>query len=220
MSIEFLPALEKRLTEIAARRTGVNPNLTQIGDNVTEQSIAPVVVIDAKGLRIRYATGGVSGDSAHVSGDLIYRRDFNILAFFRMKFMLATASIRLFYGLSNQTAVTMLSSDNPAGNYFGLQYSSARGDANWQFIRKDGTTQGIFNTGIAVDVEVHNLYMNLLASAGKNKIIIQLDNNIPQSYTTNMPISTTELRFITGFQALAALAREFEFGRVHIEGDK
>jgi hypothetical protein len=54
---------------------------------------------------------------------------------------------RIFVGMIDQTIATSIGSDNPAGNIAAFQFSSFRGDTNWQFVTKDNSTQNLVNTG-------------------------------------------------------------------------
>lgn len=57
-------------------------------------------------------------------------------------------NLRLFIGFTNQSRATMLASDNPAGEYWGLSFSTARGDTQFKAVAKDGTTQEVVSVGL------------------------------------------------------------------------
>jgi len=59
-----------------------------------------------------------------------------------------SASIRHWWGLTDQTLATMAGSDNPAGNHAALRFSSAAG-ANWSCVTKNGSTQNVVDSGTA-----------------------------------------------------------------------
>jgi hypothetical protein len=62
---------------------------------------------------------------------LLNRHD-NPLFVYQFDLISATTDVRFFLGFTDQTLATMLASDNPAGNYFGIQFSTSRdsGTAN------------------------------------------------------------------------------------------
>lgn len=77
----------------------------------------------------------------------------------------AVTSLRAFIGWTDQTFSTMLGSDNPAGNYIGLQFSTARGDANWQYVQKDGITQTLTNSGVAASNDIRIFKLQYIPGA-------------------------------------------------------
>lgn len=65
-------------------------------------------------------------------------------------------NVRFFLGFSDQTLATTLGSDDPTGNYWGIQFSTARGDTEFKAVSKDmGGTQNLVDTGWgAINVEM------------------------------------------------------------------
>lgn len=200
----------KRITKIYPVAT---PGISALGDVITELGTV-TSTLDQDGLRNLYQTTAVSGNDAGISGLIQYRRDQDIELFARFSFF-QTSLVRLFIGLSNQTLATMVGADNPAGHYFGLQYSTPRADANFKVVRKDGTTQTLVND-IGIDGNLHLLYMWLYRTAGANKVILQLDDGTRNSFTTLLPDNTTGLRFIAGVETQTAGVKAIDIGKILI----
>ena len=110
----------------------------------------------------------------------------------------------------------MVGSDNPAGHYFGLTYSSARGDTTFRMVRKNGTTQTLTNS-IAVDTDPHFLYLSMFPDAGSAAVQMTIDSQAALTATTTLPGNTTDMRFIAGIENLIGSSRALRLGvqRVH-----
>jgi len=123
-------------------------------------------------------------------------------------------SIRFFTGLTDQTGIIMTNGDNPAGEYIGLQYSTDRGDINWQFVRKDGTTQVLTNTGVA-PIASRNYLLRISTNGSTYKIEL-MDQTIANvvatsTYISGGPAATTDLRFSISIESRVAAVRQFYF---------
>lgn len=109
--------------------------------------------VDSAGYKIQLTTGAVINNySGMRTNEVNCRRDMR--AYMIWKFHLGqTTAERFFVGLTDQINGVMVGADNPAGHYCGL--SVASGGTYWRFICKDGTTQQVATTAIAVDAVVH-----------------------------------------------------------------
>jgi hypothetical protein len=131
---------------------------------------------------------------------------------------------RTFAGLTNQTMATMVGSDNPAGHYAGFQYSTNRGDTNWQFVTKDNTTQNATDTGLVFSAQkVYDVF--IFCKPQCTSISWRIDNvtdgtTAEGSTSSNLPGTTTAMR--AGFQlsTLTTTARNIRMQRVYIEADR
>jgi hypothetical protein len=157
--------------------------------------------VDSSGQFAQMNTSGSANNTGYAHSIIaVTRRDVSPI-FIAKCAITSTTSIRFFAGWTSTDGETMLSSDDPAAHYVGVQFSTNRSDANWQFVSKDGTTQNLVNTGIpvgtdaiqlriTVDNTVPNIKVELLNSA--------FEPTASTTFTTNLPGSTTELRMVVG----------------------
>jgi len=173
---------------------------------------------DSFGHSLTCATGSAAGSDASVDTTIGHSSDSLILNIVRFRTGSNISSLRFFAGLTDQTGSTMVGSDNPAGSYIGLQYSTDRGDVNWQFVRKDGTTQVLTNTGVApIASRNYLLRTSTNGSTYKIEIMDQTVANVvaTSTYTSGGPAATTDLRFSISIETRVAAARDFEFYYVY-----
>jgi outer membrane protein assembly factor BamB len=120
----------------------------------------------------------------------------------------------------------MLASDDPAGSRSGFAFSTVRGDTNWQFSVKDGTTQNLINTGMAYAAsKVYDMYFFVPPYPGNGTMYWRIDNltdNTSQegSTTSNLPAGSTALRVGLGVETQTTAARNFRMQRVYVEADR
>lgn len=166
--------------------------------------------VDSDGLHAQLNTSSTNGNAAYFQNTAaVTERDVSPILV--VKFAItSTASIRFFAGLSSVIAATMLGADDPVAEYAGLQYSTNRGDTNWQFVSKDGTTQNkvdsgqaastsIFYVRITVDESVPNVKVELLDST-----FAVLASN---TFTSNLPAAATDLRVVVGCTTLTTASK-------------
>ncbi len=163
---------------------------------------------DAGGIFLRQNSAGTGSGVAGVAppaGLPLHRREYNSI--YHWKFGLEqTNDIRMFYGMADQDFATMTGSDDPPGNYVGVQFSDPRTDTNFQFITKDGVTRPIQDTGIAksllpfairvtFDDSVPNALLELLDNAGA---VLK-----SHTFTANLPGATVGLVSVGGIRDAA-----------------
>ncbi len=128
-----------------------------------------------------------------------------------------TGDIRLFVGLTDIAISTMLASDDPVGDYIGLQFSTARGDTTWQFARRNGGAQVLIDTGIT-PVASSPVYLEL-ESRGAADVTLKLRNSsrkiVRQDIiTTSLP--NTTLRFMAALRTLAVVNKDINIYHAHL----
>jgi hypothetical protein len=104
---------------------------------------------------------------------------------------------RMFFGMTDQTLATMTNSDNPAGNYVGLQYcrasGSARQDTGFVPVSKNNTTQTtgattLFPGGAAV----YDLYLQAPPTpTGGTQTVYWWLNNVTSGLSASGSITAT-----------------------------
>lgn len=167
-------------------------------------------VFDVDGLRLQQDTSGGLNSEAHIrtnfSADL-FRVDYQPLMVVRTGIS-STADIRWFCGLA--TDLGPIQADNPAGTYYGVQYSSVR-DTNFQFVIDNGATQTVVDSGIAADTSPHFVKVEANAS---DIIITLFDSTFTQqatnTFTTSLPAGTTSHHGFNGIRALAAVLKSID----------
>lgn len=176
---------------------------------------ASAVQIDADGVALRQDTLNALNDDAYILGayntvgpvaaPCHARRYWSV---WECKFKLAqTTAERLFVGLHDSfDPAVVLSADNPAGHYAGLQFSTARPDTNFMFTHKDNAVQRVLDTHIPVDTAAH--IVRVIFFPDELYIAIQLldtNRNIEASIWTglNLPALATNLYPWSGIRTLA-----------------
>jgi hypothetical protein len=135
----------------------------------------------------------------------------------------ATGS-RIWTGLTSSTIVTMTGGDNPAGDYAGFQYSTNRGDTNWQFMTKNNATQNVVNTTMAFAVS--KLYDFYVYTPPQGTTVYWRIDNLTDGTTqegntaTNLPTNSTAMKGGFALQTLNPTTRNQRMAKVYIEADK
>jgi hypothetical protein len=130
----------------------------------------------------------------------------------------STTSQRIWICLTDQSLAVMANSDNPAGNYACFRFSTDASDANWKLITKDGTTQNVQDSGVAVNTSGH--YFEIFENSSTGQWSFWIDNALVGASSSNIPSANTNLKYVVGGEARAAAAKDIDIGWVFTEGDK
>jgi hypothetical protein len=132
---------------------------------------------------------------------------------------------RIWNGLTNQAIGNiMTNTDNPAGNYAGFQYSTNRGDVNWQFMTKDNVTQNPINTNMAFTIG--KLYDFYIYTPPQGTTIYWRIDNLTDGTTqegntaANLPTSTVAMRALASLQTLTTTGRNWRMAKIYVEADR
>jgi hypothetical protein len=168
---------------------------------------------DADGIYDKMSSGATSGnEGGWAAGYPVHARRHNSIFIVKLK-LVSTALVRGFWGLIDKTLANSCGSDDPAGSYIGLQYSSPRADANWQFVCKDNVTQNIHDTGIAVSTNA--VYARFTLNDSVPNILAELlDSNyaVVATYTfiANLPATATGLWPVVGVETQTAALKAWQ----------
>lgn len=181
------------------------------GWNASTVDDASAYALGADGLYLEQDTDGLLNDEArvHVTGDTVTRRDRRPVL--EIKFELVDLTdIRFFAGYQSAFA-SILASDAPAIDYAGVQFSTARPDTNFQLVVGDTVAQTIFDTGIAVDADVH--FVRVSCDIAESEILIELfdaNHDIEASavFDSDLPGLTDTLGVLCGIRALAVAVKQ------------
>ncbi len=222
------PALFSKM--VMSLTTGGGTTVNGIGTTVTNDTTVSHPAADQTfGYMTNFATAATLNDTAGTSSvnTTFFRGSAGVANgfFFSARVgVVDTASVRTFVGLANQTIATMVGNDNPAGHYIGFQFSTNRGDANWQFTTKDNTTQNVVNTTMPFTANnVYELSFNCTSTC--TTVNWQIDNlttgtRLQGSTASNLPGGSTSLRQVLGVSALTATAKNFRMQHVYTETDR
>ncbi len=211
-------------------QAGGGTTINSIGTTTTnDTTISHPAATETFGYMANFATAATLNDTAGTSStNTTFIRGSTTGAngfFYRARIgVVDTTSIRVYSGLADQTSVTMVGNDNPAGNYTGFQFSTNRSDTNWQFITKDGTTQKVINTGIAFTAnKVYDL--TFFCSQQCTSITWRVDNvtdgtNANGSLDSNLPTTTTAMRIDEGVAALTTTVKNLRMQFAYTEADR
>jgi hypothetical protein len=240
VDVIYQPSFIGQQIQIISPSTGTAQ--TTLGNTATNSgTLSHPAATEASGWMTNYATANVGcpchagtsfnnatffrGSTAGASGFFFYARIYLPDASY--------ANTRTFFGMSNQALTVMGASDNPAGSYAGFQFSTARGDTNFMFVTKDGTTQATpVNSGVAFTaLKMYDMYV-YVASQGTT-ISWQIDNltdgttsqcgvgAAPACSTANLPAGNAALRGIADLSAVTnGTARNIRTQRLYVESDR
>lgn len=180
---------------------------------------ASAVQVDADGVALVQDTSGAANNDAYVLG--AYNAAGPVLApcharrywsVWECKFKLdQIVTERVFVGLgSSPDPTVVLASDDPVGDYAGLQFSTARPDTNFQFVVKDNAVQVVHDSGIAVDTAAHIVRVVFRPDETWGGIfLLDTNRNVEASIWTNLRLPTlaTNLYPWSGVRALAAAVK-------------
>lgn len=192
-----------------------------LGNAVTTGTITAGNSTD--GAFVDYATAATTDADAGVASAasirLIDNKFFGWVAFQ----MQTTATVRSFCGFTSTSAIaTTLGADDVAGQRMaGMQFSTNRGDTNFQFMTDDNTTQTLTSTGIAVDTNMHFL---MIDGTSGNSIVYTLYNSsgvvqATSTQTTNLPVATSSFSLTCGNRTLANSAADIRVFKSYIESE-
>lgn len=224
----FQPALYRETYLIAPAAT---TTVTAFGTTTTNSTtLSHPTPTEALPYATNFATSTTSGnESGLISVNTIAFRGsaagFNGFYYFSRVIVIDTANVRLFSGLTSATSLAnTFGSDNPAGNFAGYQFSTARVDTNWQFFTKDNTTQALANTGMAVTA--NNVYDMYFYVTPQGTVINWRIENLTAGTATsgatssNLPTNSTAMRISIGVETQTTAARNFRMGRVYLEANR
>jgi hypothetical protein len=126
---------------------------------------------------------------------------------------------RIGVGLVANAASNLLAGDTLLTAGCGFQYSTNRGDSNWQLVSFDGTTQTTVNTGMVfAPAKLYQFELFAAPNGGSlNWRIKNLTDNSMQSgvVTTNLPPASTGLMMMAGVRNLGASIRNMQMKRMY-----
>ena len=198
--------------EITPRQASNSAILIGLYDGATATGTV-LIGEDADGIYDKMSSGATSGnEGGWAAGYPVHARRHNSIFIVKLK-LVSTALVRGFWGLIDKTLANSCGSDDPAGSYIGLQYSSPRADANWQFVCKDNVTQNIHDTGIAVSTNA--VYARFTLNDSVPNILAELlDSNyaVVATYTfiANLPATATGLWPVVGVETQTAALKAWQ----------
>lgn len=112
---------------------------------------ASFALVGAGGIVLSQRTSGVINEDTYITEpSTVYSAD-GQPQFTDVFWLPTVTSIRFFSGFTGALGIAILASDNPADQYIGLQYSTARGDTTFQIARRNAGAQVLVDTLITPD---------------------------------------------------------------------
>lgn len=170
----------------------------------------PTLGISSVGRKIINTTGTTSGNDAGWFTDNIIERD--ALPYFLTMFSLdSTANVRMFIGWTDQTLVTMVGADEPAGEYIGFQYSASRGDTKWRVIRRSAAAD-TYNFTDLEDVDTSAHYLKITNPSNTAWVFQVLSSALVSESAGSVssaqaPLGTVALKFVNGIETETTAAK-------------
>lgn len=164
------------------------------------------------GLSRALITNSTSGNVAQVSSNT-GGSNLDIAHLPRVIFKVSLAQTtdeRYFCGLSSNGS---MNADDPTGHYIGIQYSTGRGDTNFQFVSKDNATQSLVSTGVAADTNVH--YVDIEVASTSSVTVTLRDSTFAaqasNTFTTNLPATGNTLRLYSYLETRTTATKQQNF---------
>lgn len=125
-------------------------------------------------------------------------------------------NVRYFFGVSDRDLTIMTDSDNPAGNWTGIQLNGGLGNNNYHFVTKNGTTRATQDTGITPAVDTA---YKLVIRIQSTEVLLTLYDGTDtvlatHTFTTNLPTLNTAMRATMQVRATTAAQRQFAYFQV------
>lgn len=171
---------------------------------------------------VRFTASSALNDQSALSGNIIYTtgrhlddQDYGSLTVAAGN---SGDNERFWMCLTDQTAVTMGGSDNPAGNYICFRYSSGAGDTTWHCVSKDNSTQENNSTGATFGTGRH--LFELYEDVANSKWTCRIDGVDMVSNSTHIPATGTPLRYVDSITTTTAgLAHSYQVSFRFIKSD-
>jgi hypothetical protein len=194
-----------------ASRTGL-----YAGGTLTISGTDSYCLEDADGMYANFLSGAVSGNEggfAFLTAQKVHTRRQSPRILLKLK-LVSIANVRCFFGLSNQTLVTMAGADDPAGHYVGVQFSTPRADTNWRFVSKDNVTQNIVDSGIAASTGA--VYVRITVDDTVPNILVELldaayEVLASHTFVANLPGQTTSTGPVCGLETQTTVGKSWQF---------
>lgn len=156
------------------------------------------------------AAGGSEAGWSMPSANFPFNINQKSIVLVRFKMPSATTDVRFYLGLNTiGTLATVAGADDFGGLSMGLQYSTPRGDANWQFLIDDNTTRTLTNTAIPADILLHYLLIKCDSSTSVTMTLFNAAGatQFTNTYITALPAATTDFLLTGVGEAQIASAR-------------
>jgi hypothetical protein len=137
-------------------------------------------------------TSASTTSQSSVSGNLNYRVGKAIEAAAWSGITNTATAFTLWHVVTDQAA-SVVTGTNPNGNYAGFRYSSGT-DTTFKFITKDGSTQTVTDTLVALGNSFHTTYF--FEDVAGSRWIGYIDGLPVATNTTHLPTTATQLRYV------------------------
>lgn len=209
---KYPQSINRRISEVLAMKSAFG--FTTFGDATTITANSITNVADSNGIFNRLITGAVTNEHAAAFGGTLYNRQKEPA--FYCKFKLGSSSnVRMFIGLTDQTADVPVFTSVANGNYAGL-YANPSISSGWRIGHGNGGSFTHDTLAGSVDTSYHELYMWLKKSGGDNNMIIQLDGGTRYEITTAIPSTTAVMRYVAAIGNVTNQSKNIEIAKVSI----
>lgn len=208
---------QRRLTYVIYPGSGTAMDIA--GDIATVTGTATAIAPDASDpTMMNLVSAAVSGNEAGLNGNVNYRsaasRRLLLQTYAKLQ---ETSNVRAWICLTDQTLATQAGSDNPAGNYACFRYSTPASDANWKAVTKDGTTQNVADTGVAISTSGTRLEIEF--DDTNSKINFRINGTLKNTLTANLP-GAANLRYVVVDETQEAVAKNIRLAWVAVASAK
>jgi|GEM_PF-3589862 len=176
-----------------------------------------VAATTAEPAMLDHATSTTSATVASVSGNANYLLGGRNVLYQSYVSVPTLTTVRVWAGMTNQTAATMAASANPAGRYAAFRFDTSASDTTWKCITKDNTTQNVLNSGVTVTANGFKLEIQ---ETGTTDIIFRINGARVCTSSVNLPGAGTLARYVNSATTLTTAARSIRTGWIYIESDK
>ncbi len=137
-----------------------------------------------------------------------------------------SGGVRIAVGMTNQTIANSVAAQNPTGSRAAFSFDTGRGDVNWMFSTKDGTTENLVDTGMPFSAATaYDWYIYTPAYPNNGTMYWRIDNMTTGatqegSTTANLPAGSVAMRMVVAIRNLSATAQTISYQRIYVESDR
>lgn len=202
------------------RIDAANTSSTQMGDVIADSGTATGQVPTATEGYTRDSASDGTGNSKYgwASTVLQYRMGRNIYMAASVKSQNETLA-GVFIGLTDQTLSTQMGSTNPAGNWIGFLMPSNSAAIPMRIATKDNTTQSFQALSTNNNTAIH-LYEIIINDTAGTAIMKMDGAQVGTTFTQNLPLAGTNLRFCIGGVAANGATKNLRFEFIEVQSDR
>jgi hypothetical protein len=210
----------KRWAYFVADGTAGLPAVNMIGDKASSTgtgTTSGAAATTTLPTRITLATAATTSGATNFSANAasyVFGRNLRLQTYERL---VTYTAIRLFMGITDSD-LHLQTTANPTGNYAIFRADKSVPDTNYQCITKDGTTQNVIDSGVAIDTNFHRF--EIICNDSVPNVKFYIDGNLVATSIVHTPTAAALGFFqICSNKTSGSVAENQEIAWLYIESD-